>query len=174
MKQKTKLILILAPIIIILILVIIKSLDKNTFNLTAKETLDLSLEPGHILSINELKTLRNADNILILDLREASDFKANHLSNARNIPFQFILQRADNEKDIKESNKTVLYSDSIEKTTKAWTLLTQMGYRNLYILDIPGDLISENIFEKDTVIPGDEVLKYKFRPDSLIEPESIN
>jgi rhodanese-related sulfurtransferase len=172
MQNKKSLIIILIPIILILILVIIKSLNKNNFSLDSKQTLEISLNQNHILSFKQLKDkLQNHSVTTLIDLRKVNEFNQGHFKNALNMPFSDILNNPEMEKLKLAKNEMVLYSNSISESVKAWTILSQMGYQKLYLLDIPGDLISESLFEKDIVLESNEVLKYKFHPDSLVGME---
>jgi len=171
MQNKKALIIISIPILIILILVINKSLDKDNYELGSKQALDISLQE-HVLSFDQLKAkLQNPSAIFLIDLRNTNDFKQAHLKSALNIPFSEILNNPEMEKLQSSEKELVLYSNSTVESTKAWTLLTQMGYKKLYLLDIPEDLISEDILEIDTLLNANETLKYKFQPDTLVRLE---
>lgn len=170
MKYKKDIILILIPAFLILVLIGFKSFDKNSFDLSEDEVHDISLKQEHILSISDLKTkLRSEEKIILIDLREQNIFEAKHLAKAINIPIQKLLERAVFEEYTNKHNSVVLYSKSVDETAIVWIVLTQMGYENIYILDITNDLISEAIFEKETYLLDDEVLKYKFQPDTTIK-----
>jgi rhodanese-related sulfurtransferase len=168
MKKKDILIVII-PIVIILILVIIRSSNKNNFSTDAIQTHELSLDQKHVLSMEQLKVkLKSSENTVLIDLRNQKDFEKGRLKNAINIQFNQILENQ-KLKNLKSSdNEIAMYSNSAIESAKAWTLLTQMGFKKLYLLDIPDDLISENILEKDTILEGNEVLKYKFQPDTVV------
>ncbi len=167
MQNKKSLIIVFFPIILILILVIFKSLNKDNFNLDARQTLELSLNQEHILSVNQLKEkLQTSDKKALIDLRNAEDYSKDHMKNAINIPFSEILNNQEMSKLKSSESEIILYSNSVTESSKAWTILIQMGYRKLFILDIPGNYISVNLLEKDTILESNEVLKYKFQPDS--------
>jgi rhodanese-related sulfurtransferase len=115
--------------------------------------------------------LQNQSAVNLIDIRDTKDFNQVHLKNALNVPFSEILNNPEMEKLQSFEKDIVLYSNSTVESAKAWTLLTQMGFTKLYILDIPGELISENILDKDSVIESSEILKYKFQPDTLVRLE---
>ncbi len=131
MKYKKDLLLLLIPVIIISILVIIKSFDKNSFNLNAKDVHALSLKQEHIFSIKDYKDTR-VSKILhqLVDLRSKSDFEVDNIKGAINIPIESLLESKKIEPNRKLVNY-VLYSDNMAITTKAWTLLAQKGYKNI-------------------------------------------
>jgi phage shock protein E len=168
MQNKKSLIFILLPVFVILILVIIKSLNKDNFELDTKQALEISLKE-HVLSLNQLKAkLQKPKGISLIDLRNANDFNQTHLKNAVNIPFSEILKNSELKKLKSDEKEIILYSNSAIESAKAWILLTQMGYINLYLLDIPEGLISDSILNKDTALETNETLKYKFQPDTLV------
>ena len=172
MQTKKGLIIILLPILLISILVIIKSLDKNNFSIDAKQTLDMSLNQNQILSLSQLKQkAQSNEKVVLIDLRNPAEFAKNHFKNALNIPFSEVLSNPEMLKLKSSEQELVLYSNSVAESTKAWTILTQMGFTKLYLLDIPTNLISENLLDKDTLVEGNETLKYKFQPDSTAELE---
>lgn len=170
MKYKKDIILILIPAFIILVLVFIKSIDKNSFDLSANTVHELSLEQELILTINDLKIkLGRDEKFVLIDLRKQNDFEANHLAKAINIPMNSLLESVEFKQNTNKNNTVVLYSNSLDKTVKAWILLTQMGYDHIYVLDISEEFIEEDILKKDSFPSGDEVLKYKFQSDTLIK-----
>jgi rhodanese-related sulfurtransferase len=115
--------------------------------------------------------IASSKKIGIVDLRTSGDYNKGHVENAINIPLSDILYHRgfDSLKSLGE--KVVLYSDSLTKSAEAWTFLTQMGYKNLCILDVQNQAINEKILEEDFLGDGNEVLKYKFQPDSSIRLE---
>jgi len=50
----------------------------------------------------------------------------------------------------------ILFSEDYSLSSKVWMILSQSGFRNIYIY---------------TTDPGNEVLKKEFRSDSLTRPE---
>ena len=172
MKNRKGLIIVLLPLIVLVILVLIKALDKNQFKTDAKNALELSLDSKNICSIKQFKELiSSSEKPGIVDLRSQDDFSKGHLEDAINIPISEILnnRKFDSLKSL--GNKVILYSDSISKSAEAWTFLTRMGFKDLRILDVEGQIITDEILDMDSVAAGNEVLKYKFQPDSATRLE---
>ncbi|NJO90037.1 MAG: rhodanese-like domain-containing protein [Chloroflexia bacterium] len=170
--MKKDLFKILIPVLIILALVIIKSSDKNSFALSANEIHELSLKQEHILSVEDYKNKSRTSKVLLqlVDIRSAADFEAGHLKGAINIPAETLLESA----HFKGGNivtKNILYSESIAKTCKAWTLLAQKGFENVYVLDLPKEFISQSLFDLDSIPSGNEELNYTFQPDTITRLE---
>jgi rhodanese-related sulfurtransferase len=168
MKQKRDLIIVLLPIVIILVLVIIKSFDKNSFDLSANEVHELSLKEEHILSVEDYKNKSATSKVLhqLVDLRSTTDFESGHLKGAIDIPMEKLLESEDIEPG-RIAVKYVLYSENVAKTTKAWTILKQKGYKNIFVLDIPKEYISESVFDLDNLPPANEKLRYTFQPNTV-------
>jgi len=72
----------------------------------------------------------------------------------RNIPPDSILNKNHSTQIMKHDGPVLLYSSDPGLSARIWMLLSQMGRRNIYILTDSTD---------------NEVLKYKFRPDSLMK-----
>jgi len=166
MKFKKELIILLLPVILILILVVIKSIDKNSFELSAKDVHELSLKQEHIFSVKDYKDTRISKLLhQLVDLRSKSDFEVDHLKGAINIPVEGLLESKKIESG-RIAARYIFYSENMAKTTRAWTLLKQKGYKNIYILDIPKEFISNTLFEADSLPVANEELKYTFQPDT--------
>ncbi len=168
--MKNDLLKILIPIIIILVFVIIKSLDKKSFELSANEIHELSLKKEHILSIEEYKNKSKTSKVLhqLVDLRNKEDFEAGHLKGAINVPIETLLENA----QFEAGNivvKNILYSESMAKTIKAWTLLAQKGFENIYVLDI--EFNSQNLFDSNSIPHKNEELRFTFQPDTMTRLE---
>jgi len=76
---------------------------------------------------------KNGNEIDLIDLRSPDQFLDNAITGAINIPFQRILE--DEYRSYFTDNKLkVIYTDQESKAAEVWTLLTQMGYQNVYVL----------------------------------------
>ena len=151
-ESMKKLTFVFVFLLIVLILVLFRSTSKNIFKNDAETVIQSTENNSNIIKTDQIKD----SEFLIVDLSEPESFEKNHPQNAINIPFKNLLEK-DNQKILKSSkSKIVLYCQDISTSAKAYTLLNQMGIQNIYILET-GD---------------DEVLKYKFRPDTTIRPES--
>ncbi|MFN8255491.1 MAG: rhodanese-like domain-containing protein [Bacteroidales bacterium] len=172
MKTLKNLLIIIVPLTVILILVIYKALDKDSFKLDAEEVIKQSINQEHVLSIAEFKEKLAQNNaVVIIDLRKKEDFDKDHIKNAKNIPLENLQQKKSLDFLLNEQNEKILYSETVANSAKAWALFTRLGIEKLYILDVPGELIGNELLNKDTSIEKSEVLKYKFQPDTLSKPE---
>ena len=138
----------------ILILVLIRSFSTNHFKSDAKELAGPSFNNLNIITANKINTLEGEK--LILNLGE---IPADNLTGSvLNIKPDSILLKTNFRLIRKHKGPILLFSDQEGISARVWMILSQMGIRNIYIL------VSDN---------DNEVLKYKFRPDTLIRPELI-
>jgi len=172
MKTKRFFLIISILLIFFLILIIIKSAKKDYFKVSAEDILQTTLNSDNLFSIKELeKKQKSTNNILLIDLRNTSKYNEFHLQNSINISFRDILNRKSHRHFKKSNQDIILYSDKISESAKAWSILNQMGYRKLYILEIDGDNLNKSPDYKDSLNFQDEKFKYKFQPDTTIRLE---
>jgi rhodanese-related sulfurtransferase len=158
--------IVLIPLVLLILLVFLKSINQDSFELDAVQTHKMSLEQSHLLSMQQFREKSQDSVVVLVDLRIENEYKKGSFKDAVNIPFTDILENEEL-KELKSSgNAIVLFSNSLSGSAKALTLLTQMGYSKLFVLDIPSELVSEGFTIKDSIVPGNELLKYKFQPDT--------
>jgi len=75
------------------------------------------------------------------------------------IPFENLLEESSIQKIKEAENKILLYSDDNSLAIKAWVILNQMEFKNMFVLSN----------EKNP-----EVLKYEFQPDTAVRLESVS
>ena len=139
-------------VLTILILVVIRTLGVNHFKSDAKKWVEPSLKHVNTLNIESAKALPGNNLIVRLDKDEVlnTDLKGKQLIvSADSILDKKIIRRI-----LKFDGNILLEADDPGLSARIWMILRQMGCRNIYILT------------KDT---DNEVLKYKFRPDSMPE-----
>lgn len=141
---------IFALLVILLVFVLLQAFNQNLFKRNVSDVLESA--ESMTVSIATLPSVSSKYTIVELD-NKSGLFGENSIV----IPFNQILEKSNREKLESFEGATYLYSGSIEKAAKSWVILNQLGYDNIYIL-----CEEEN----------PEVLKYKFRPDTLIKPES--
>jgi hypothetical protein len=141
-------------VLTILILVVIRTLGVNHFKSDAKKWVEPSLKHVNTLNIESAKALPGNNLIVRLDKDEVlnTDLEGKQLIvSADSILDKKIIRRI-----LKFDGNILLEADDPGLSARIWMILRQMGCRNIYILT------------KDT---DNEVLKYKFRPDSMPETD---
>lgn len=145
---------VLAVVLPILLLVLIRSFSTTHFKTDAKKWSEPSFNKSNIISINEIGKL--SGEVMIINLGNEVSEISKLTNKILSIPASSILEK-NNRKTIGNHNGPVLlYSYDTSVSSRIWMLLSQLGHRNIFILT------------KET---DNEVLKYKFRPDSITRPE---
>ena len=139
-------IVILVPL---LILILFRLLSPGFFKVNARKWAEPSFQRSNLVTGEKLKFLEGEKLIINLggELIKPSGIE----EEAVTIAPGSILSSINLIKEHK--GPVILFSSESSVSARIWMLLSQMGYKNIYIL------------------AGDEVLKYKFRPDSLTRPE---
>lgn len=138
-------------IVIIVILVAVRTYNKNLFKRDSKTAVEAS-KNNHI-SVSELEALENS--YLIIDLREEIT-NSNQIQKSVHIPFENILEKTNWELLENSESDILLYANDLAVSAKAWVILNQLNFENVYILS-----------EEE----NPEVLKYKFQPDTMVRLE---
>jgi 3-mercaptopyruvate sulfurtransferase SseA len=145
-------VLMVGGLLALLTLVLVKSFSYGHFRNDAAKWADPSINQSNLINPNRVNTLPGA---LVVDLSNKGDLLKN-FHHTINIAAKSLLDKTNQKTLRSHKGAIVLVSDDPALSARMWMLMSQLGYRNLYILD-DGE--------------GNEVFKYKFRPDSLIGPE---
>ena|SRR5665648_348070 len=149
-----KLKVVIAVVVPILILILFRVIGVNHFKMDAKKWAEPSEMRLNLVSGEQIGTLSGEKLIINLgkELYGISDMKF----PALNIPADSIL-RKNNLNTIRENDGPILlFSSEMAVAARIWMVLSQMGYKNIFILTNDID---------------NEVFKSKFRPDTFIRPE---
>lgn len=143
--------LVIAVVVPILILVLIRSCGSNHFKNGIKKWAEPSAMQSNIITIEKAGSLEGKALIIILD-KDVSHVKQ-LTGEAQNIPPDSVLSKNHITSILKHKGPVLLFSSDQGLAARIWMLLSQMGCRNIYIVTDSTD---------------NEVLKYKFRPDTLL------
>ena len=146
--------MILAVVLPILVLVLTKSITRVHFRNNAAKWTERSIHKTNVLTAKQLDESDGKALIIELDdLAEATGIKGEVI----HIPADRLLDK-DNQKKLRAaSGNIVLVSGDPALSARMWMMLSQLGYKKLFILGDSTD---------------NEALKYKFQPDTLTRPES--
>ena len=144
----------IAIVLTVLILVLVRSLGTNHFKNDAIKWAEPSLSRLNIISKDQIGSM--AGDKLIINLGEKAEEAEGLPKDALNIPVSTILGKKNLKIIRKHNGPVLLFSTETAVSARIWMVLSQMGYKNLYILTTDSD---------------NEVLKYKFRPDTISRPE---
>jgi GTP cyclohydrolase II len=139
--------LVIIVVLPILILVLIRSSGLNYFKNDAKKRAEPSLKQSNIMIIEQAGSLSGKNLIINLD-------KEGKLTgDVQNIPADSVLTKNYVTMIMKHDGPVLLFSLDPGLSARIWMILSQLGCRNIYILTNSSD---------------NEVFKYKFRPDTLL------
>jgi len=145
---------VIAVVLPILILVLIRSFGSNHFKSNAKKWAEPSVMRSNIISVDRTGDLPG--NKLIINLNTGENVIKDNGVEYLNVSADSILSKNILRTISNHRGPVLLYSTETAVSARLWMVLSQLGYRNIYIL---------------TNDSGNETIKNKFRPDSLIRPE---
>jgi len=139
---------------ILLILVIVRNSDSNIFRKDINTAVEAAQNNSNLLSIEQVRQLKST--WLVINGGNDKLPDSLRIEHSISIPFENLLEEA-NRKILKEvDGDLILYSSDVAMASKAWVILNQLGYPNVFILKSEGN---------------QEELKYKFQPDTTVRLE---
>ncbi|MBN1144632.1 MAG: rhodanese-like domain-containing protein [Bacteroidales bacterium] len=154
MKAK-KVVIVLAGVMLVAVfsLAVINSQGNARFRHDAVKWAQPTIDQTNMITSTQLEKLTG--NTLLVDLSEQGNLLKDN-QGAIHIPASVILEKENQKKLRTHEGNIVLISADRPLSARIWMLLSQMGYENLFILDDGA---------------GNDVLKYKFQPDTITRPE---
>ena len=138
----------------VLILVIVKSAGITRFKSDANRWAEPSVNRSNIIKMEQVGDLKGEVMVINLD-REKGDFRSESIKSIT-ISEDSILSKSILKMIKANPGPALIYSEDLSKQARVWMVLSQLGNKNIYILTDKAD---------------DEVLKYKFRPDTIVRPD---
>lgn len=154
MKLIKKYKVVIAVVLPILILVLIRQFGDYHFQSDAKKWAEPSVKRSNIISVDQILTLPGKK--LIINLNEEKNVIRDTGVKSLNISSDSILSKNILRTINKHSGPVLLYSSDAAVSVRVWMVLSQLGFRNIYILTNDSD---------------NEAIKNKFRPETIIRPE---
>jgi hypothetical protein len=145
--KKIKLVIVI--VLVILALVIIRSSGVYHFKNDAKKWAEISMKQSNKLTINEARALPGNHLIISLDTSNSGNDRLS--GDIKNIPAKSILDKKNIRLIMGHDGPVLLSSSDPGVAARIWMILSQMGRKNIYIVTSDSD---------------NEVLKYKFHPDT--------
>ncbi len=141
---------------------------KHVYRITTDEMLSRTMNHDYIIRFDKFFDIyHNHDSLYrFIDLRSAHDYQIGHLPGAINIPLAKILD--DEYKDIVNQDEkiNVLYYSDQCGACGPWMILTQLGYKNNYVLGGGYDFVKAHIIDEYSPMLGDysaEKAKYDYK-----------
>ena len=92
-----------------------------------------SIKSGKI-SCSDSNVVLGYDGAILIDVREASEYKSGHLDNAINIPYKDIVNGVSRISGVSFDTPIVVYCKSGGRSSQAFSSLKSAGYTNVYDL----------------------------------------
>lgn len=148
MKQIKNITWILVPLAVLIVLVMVRTFNRNLFKRSAADA--LVAPTMNTVSENELQSV--TDDYIVVEL----DGESGKYENSISVPYDRILDKTNRRQLEQIEGNIFLYSESIESAAQAWIIMNQLGFDNIFILSNEGK---------------PEAFKYKFQPDTTVGPE---
>ncbi len=79
--------------------------------------------------------MKSGDDFFLIDVRETYEFAGGHIEDAYNIPLGVIGTEVTKRiSDIKKNDEIILYCRTNNRSTRAYTLLSALGYTNVRVM----------------------------------------
>lgn len=154
MKKLKEIKIVLLILLVVFVLVIVKSTGKNRFKKNAKNVIETVENNNFSISMNDFVGSENQ--FLVVDLNESGSVL---FENSIKVPFEKLIDETILEKLKETENKILLMSDDHSAAIKAWVILNQLGFKNVFVLSD----------EENT-----EDLKYEFQTETGARLESFS
>jgi hypothetical protein len=151
-------------VLAVLLIVLGYSVFHRSFRLSASEALQAGTSGTYVITTSALDTFP-AESIILVNLGKEDGGMVKNTVNIVNIAPADLLS-AENRKLFSGTKSKVLFSADIAKATEAWTILTQLGFTNLYLLDTASVIIPQTKSQAGEAWPLNEQMKYRFNPDT--------
>lgn len=150
MKMKKQFLVIGLIVIPIAAGVIVRETGRYRYGHDARALAAPSFDSSRLMGWEQLAAMKTST--LLVDLSHSGVLMKSRMNGTVHIPAARLLEKSSLDTLRNHNDKTrILYSPDQGEAARAWMVLSQMGYRNLYIL------------ADDR---GDEKMKYPFRPES--------
>jgi len=138
----------------LIVLVIVRSLDSNVFRKDVKTAVDGTKNNSNQIFIDQFHQLNSSDLVLNLGNDDLPDsLQAEYTIR---IPFENMLDKINRKKLEDVKGNLILYSADAATASKAWVILNQLGFKNVFILNTDAN---------------QDEFKYKFQPDTTVRLE---
>ena len=142
--------IVIVIVVILLVLILFRSTGLNHFKNDIKKQAEPSVLQSNTINPDKAGSLKG--NLLAVNLDKNAGNIKGFAGRVQNISADSVLSKDHIKMLMKHDGPVLLYSSEPGLSARIWMILSQLGCRNIYIL-------TENT--------DNEVLKYKFQPDTL-------
>jgi hypothetical protein len=148
LKKYKIVILVILPI---LVMVLIKLFSSYPYKYDVQRWIHPTLNNSNLITKSMIDSMKG--NVMIVELNDSAISIKNNKKDVLHFPPTSIFEKEYIGKIQKHKGPVILYSENPAVSARVWVILSQMGYKNLFILT-------------DSV--DNEVIKCKFQPDTII------
>jgi hydroxyacylglutathione hydrolase len=123
-------------------------LDKIHGYITSTYAWGNALEKANNISLPEFKRLLSAEDVQVVDVRNATEYKAGHIQGAEHV---FVGTLEDNLDKISKDKKVVIHCQAGDRSSIAYSVLAKHGFKN--VVNYSGGM-SEWEKEKELTVKG--------------------
>lgn len=126
--------LLLSISLFLLLLTVLAVPGKDYFRLEAGEIIERVSTHRHIITADQMKKIQEKEDVVLMDLRSRGDYSVSNLPGSINFPLKELTIKSIRDY-LAESGNYILYSEETHTACNVWILLTQMGYKNIWVLE---------------------------------------
>ncbi len=108
--------------------------QKYKFSVSTEDMHAKILNGSHRITPAEAKKLLKNEDYIFVDLSNPRQYEYFHIEGSVNVPFEMVLNESYVSILEEDKNKVFISKDGI-RAEEIWTLLTQRGYDNLFVLE---------------------------------------
>ncbi|NPA44562.1 MAG: rhodanese-like domain-containing protein [Chlorobi bacterium] len=155
-------------ILIVILGLVTMEIPRHIYRLSTEEMLEKTMKHDYIIRYDKFFDIyHNNDSLYrFIDLRSAKDYQISHLEGAINIPISKILDFKYRDIVNQDEKINVLYYSDQGGACAPWMILTQLGYKNNYILGGGYDYVKNHIIDEYSPMLGSflgEKAKYDYK-----------
>jgi len=131
-KQRVFTLILIGTIAVLLTLIIAKSVTHNHFRNNAARWSEKSVDGSNLIDLTGLKNLET--NILLIRMNSTKQIQSENIISDLNVEPDKILEKSNLRKIRRHKGHTVIVSDDAAISARIWMVLSQLGFRDVYIL----------------------------------------
>ncbi len=121
-------------IFFIILFVLFKTKQGDKFSKNTDEMLSLASTKDYIITSYNADKLLQDKTYTFVDIRTKKQRATGKIDGSKHIPFKQLLVQ-EHKVFWKNNNKKILVCDGVILSTQSWLLLSELGYKNIYILE---------------------------------------
>ena len=126
--------IVLSIFLLVVLLVLIRTFSQNNFRYDAVKWVESSVPGSNIITKDQIPAM--GDKVLLIDLGNKPAVSEQLTENTLMMNPGSILEKANLNLIRKNKGPVILFSDDNSVSARVWMVLSEMGMKNIYILEI--------------------------------------